>query len=64
MSGIHDPRLVRRHDDRWEVRCRECQSGETELIPLGIGMPLVGEREARRIVENHADDAILLFARR
>jgi hypothetical protein len=51
---VHDPTIIHRHDGRWEIRCPECQRSHGEPTPLGIGMPITGEFEARCIKENHA----------
>jgi hypothetical protein len=52
-SPFHDPTVVHRHDGRWEIQCPQCQRSHGESAPLGIGMPIRGEFEARCIKENH-----------
>jgi hypothetical protein len=54
MDSGHHPRIVHRHDGRWEIQCNECQRPHGESTPLGIGMPIAGEAEARCMMENHA----------
>ena len=53
----HKPRLVRRRDGRFEVRCRECERIVGQSRPLGIGMPITNRREAEFIVRNHTGRA-------
>ena len=54
MRQTHHPRLARRADGRWEIRCPECAADQVESVPLGIGAPISAEIEARYILENHA----------
>jgi hypothetical protein len=55
LSSDHHPRIVHRHDGRWEVRCSECQGESSgEPAPLGIGLPIVNQFEAQNILANHS----------
>jgi hypothetical protein len=52
----HHPTLVRRADDRWEVRCPQCER-RSESPPLGIGVAVANKLEAESILRNHAGRA-------
>jgi hypothetical protein len=52
--SVHHPKVVHLADGRWEVHCSECERFGGEPMPLGIGMPISREVEARAIQENHA----------
>lgn len=52
MSIVHHPRLIRRADGRWEIKCGECATFE-EIIPVGIGLPIRDRQDAERIRDNH-----------
>ena len=54
MSKQHHPKLVQRPDERWEVRCPQCEGNRDEAIPLGISMPIASRVEAEGIARNHA----------
>jgi hypothetical protein len=53
MVRQHNPRIVRRADDHWEVQCLDCYWAQKALIPLGIGIPIADPDEAEWIVRNH-----------
>lgn len=54
MRQPHHPRMAKRADGRWEIRCPGCAADKVESVPLGIGAPITAEIEARYILENDA----------
>jgi len=53
MHSPHHPKVQRRSDGRWKIRCPECLGRRDEAPPVGIGIPISGEFEARYIQQNH-----------
>jgi hypothetical protein len=53
QSVVHRPVVLECPDGRWVVGCRECQRKGATEAPIGIGTPVLSEREARMIKENH-----------
>jgi hypothetical protein len=49
----HRPRLVRLDDERFAVRCRECEQLRGHSVPIGIGVPITSRLEAESIAQNH-----------
>lgn len=52
MGIVHQPRIIRRRDGRWEIECGECTTFE-EIVPVGIGLPIRDRDEAEQIRDNH-----------
>jgi hypothetical protein len=54
MTGRqHHPQITRRADDRWTIRCPECEQNPFDAIPIGIAMPLETLHMAELILTNH-----------
>jgi hypothetical protein len=54
MQGPHHhPRISRRSDGRWVVRCPQCEEQPFDAIPIGIAMPLESLRMTELILANH-----------
>jgi hypothetical protein len=55
MQVVHHPLVLKRTDGRWIVGCRECQRRGfgTESPPIGIGVPVASEHEAKMMRDNH-----------
>ena len=50
----HSPKLVHRWDDRWEIRCPQCEGMVGDAMPIGIGLPVTNRAEAESMARNHA----------
>lgn len=53
MQG-HHPKVRRRPDERWEVRCSECEKAKVTQRPVGIGLPVGSKTAATMMRDNHA----------
>jgi hypothetical protein len=51
----HQPQLVKLADERYAVRCQQCELRSDEDVPIGIGVPISSRAEAEAILRNHAD---------
>lgn len=53
VSAPHNPKLVRRHDGRYQVICPQCQRSGNVDPQVGIGIPITSAFEAENIRDNH-----------
>jgi hypothetical protein len=53
MPEPHQPRITRRSDDRWSIRCPQCEENPFDSIPIGIAMPLESRQMTELILANH-----------
>jgi hypothetical protein len=54
---VHRPTLLMRCDGRFEVQCEDCFSRFDEAPPIGIGIPVANEHEAKKMLRNHVGRA-------
>jgi hypothetical protein len=57
LRNKHSPRLFKRPDGRFEIRCHQCERMEDQAPPIGIGMPITNRTEAESIARNHGGRA-------